>query len=188
MLDGLFLFFIALAAVYLLVAPRKEFPLVMIMHTVLQYALTMLAWSGALPPPIAVITMGCMWSAALFMVWVRSWQYSPRLKYVGYMTRVMQWGVLLFSVLDMVWNGNAGEMLVGHSGYESTYSLLYIFTEAHRFIGNILVFFAFLQITLHWGQQWAWQKSLWDLMPVVSYFLLVLVLRLLPVGEPLTIN
>lgn len=188
MLDGLFLFFIALAAVYLLVAPRKEFPLVVILHTVVQYALTMLAWQGALPPPIAVLTMGCMWSAALVMIWVRTWAYSPRLQYANYLARVMQWAVLGVAVLDVFGHNSSAEMLVGNALLMDESTLTMVLREANRFIGNLLVFMSFLQIILHWGQHWTVKKSLLDLFPVVGYFMLMLVLRLLPTGAPLIIN
>jgi hypothetical protein len=183
MLDLLFISFILASVVYLLLSPRKEFPLLVLLHTALQYTLTMLVWHGNLPPSIAAISMGCMWAAAIVLVWGRSLNYSYKLKFLKYALSVFQWVIFIGLMVNIFAQDGQILLLTGNSiggadmSRENQMSQLII--EMFHFGANILVFTTFLHIVLQWGQRWTIQKSLVDLGPAILYFFSVLAMQML---------
>jgi len=183
MLDLLFLIFIVSAVGYLLAAARKEFPLFILLHAVLQYAMLMLIWKGNLPPLMASFGLGFMWLSSFSLLWARSLNYSRAFKVLRGSLSVVQWAILLGLGLTLM--GGTANAFVYIANSQPFAPLnpyahrLQPIAEATKLLGNLLVFTTFMHIVLQWGQKWSFRKSMLDLGPVLLYFLTVVGLHLL---------
>ncbi|MEO0582476.1 MAG: hypothetical protein AAF135_09660, partial [Bacteroidota bacterium] len=55
--------------VYVVTTPRKEFPIVVIFHALLQYGLTLAMWFLFLGRQHAIILMLFLWLSTLLLIW-----------------------------------------------------------------------------------------------------------------------
>lgn len=176
MLDiGYVMYFGGLLAVVLFAA-KKEIPLFVVFHSLLQYVFTILGWYGAMDSQgTGLLLMGLIVST-LCLFWGSTLSETQTVFPIQLFFTISSWVILLVLGL-FAW-------------IKSPYDYGYLLTESlpfheepskqvlplHPLIkigGNVLIFMGFLQISLAWRRIWTLQKSLLDLSPLGIYLLML---------------
>lgn len=178
MLNALYIGFICISLLYLLLSPRKEVPLVILLQALLQYVFTLAVWSLQLPGPLGFILWSYMTATTLLLIWGRSLPVSRQWYSVRLFFTVSQWALLLMLAVLVGLRSpylytEVGDLSGAHGGQVLTLH------PALKFSGNLILFTSFFHLIMHWGQEWSLRKSLMDLGPVVVYFLLLLFLEMM---------
>lgn len=176
MLDlGYVLFFVGLIVLFYL-APRKEFPLIVLVHGLVQYLFTMLGWYTSIDHRgVGILLMGLVVST-LCLFWGMSLAEREAMYPIRLFFSMTAWTILLIlAVFSWVKSPyDYGYLLTGTSAVRSEGIRAYL--SLHPLIkvgGNLLIFITFLQLALYWRQSWSARKSLLDLLPAGLYVLLV---------------
>ncbi len=179
MLDGVYLLFILALTVYLLLSAKKELPIIVVVHAVLQYILTLVMWFTDMSPYLAGVLLAFMVSTTGLLIWGRSLNYSRDHQMIKVFVALGQWtvmvSILLFLMLKSPYSYHFSSLGSGN-GHSLAYSTIHPFI---KLCGNLLLFTTFLQVILSWGTSWSIKQSLRDLGPIVLYFLLTAILFLL---------
>ena len=69
MLDGIYLLFILALTVYLLLSSKKELPLTVVVHAVLQYIFTLVMWFTDMNSYLAAVLLAFMVSTTGLLIW-----------------------------------------------------------------------------------------------------------------------
>jgi len=178
MLNALYIGFICISVVYLLGVSRKEVPLVILLHALLQYVFTLAVWSLRLPGPLGIILLSYMTATTLLLIWGRSLTVSKQWYSVRLFFTVSQWALLLMLAVLVGLRSpylytNADDLSGAHGAHILTLH------PALKFGGNLMLFIGFFHLIMHWGQIWSLRRSLLDLGPTLLYFLLLLGLEMM---------
>lgn len=178
MLNALFVGFVVVSLLYILLAPRKEVPVLIVLQALLQYVYTLSVWALRLPPPLGSILLAYLTATTLLLIWGRNLPYSWQWLSIRLFFTVSQWALLLMVALlaglrSPYLYSQPHDLLGAHGGQVLTIH------PVLKFGGNLMIFSVFFHILLHWGQHWSLRKSLLDLGPVLIYFLTLLLLRYL---------
>lgn len=161
---------------YFLFSSRKELPMLLVCHALLQYGLSMVLWSFHLSSSLASIIMVFIWISSIMLIWARSLTYGQDLFSIRLFFSVSQWAILLVLILFVCIKSPFYYVFptAAHGGIP-TQKLT--FHPILKLSGNLLIFTTFFHVIVHWGQRWKWTKSLLDLAPIVIYAIMLLVLR-----------
>ncbi len=163
--------------IYFFFSERKEIPLVLVLHALLQYGFTMVLWYFKLTPSLSSILVIFLWLSSIMLIWGRSLTFGRDLFSIRLFFSVSQWAILL--VLGLFISLKSPFYYVFPTA-ELNHKLPLQHLTYHPILklsGNILIFTTFFHVVIHWGQQWKWTKSLIDLLPVMIYAAILLVLR-----------
>jgi len=170
-----FIGLIMMGAIFFILTPRKEVPVILIIQALLQYVWTLGSWSLKLDTGMTWLLWSWMLSGTLLLLWARNLAYSKELFSIRLFFSVSQWAIILIIGLLIAtrspyeWIGPVG------AGITEGVSL----HPAIKLSGNLLIFTTFFQLVLHWGQMWSLRKSVVDLGPIFIYFGTLLLLRFL---------
>lgn len=169
LINLLYIGFISLGLIWFLAAGRKEMPMLIIMHTILQYAFTLACWFFQLNTALSGLLLIFLMMTGLLLIWARSLNYSKELVSIRLFFTMLQW-VVIFA---------AGVFVLAKSPYH--YQIPSANWQGHmpahqisvhpviKICGNLLLFTSFFHLVLGWGQRWEIRKSLLDLSPIVVY-------------------
>lgn len=174
MLDVLYFTFIACSLGYFVLSPRKEFPLLLLLHAVLQYGVTQLMWLGQSDQRVAGLLLLFVLLSSALLIWGRSLAYSRELFSVRAFVTVSQWLVLLAIALQL-WLQRPDSVVMPSTGWHPPVRLSGILLGTLPKLGaNFFLFTLVLQVVLGWGQRWPLRRSLLDILPVVLYWVLTI--------------
>lgn len=177
MLTSLYLIFITCCLFWLLLAKRKELPLLVVMHAILQYAFTLISWFFQLNYALSAILLVFLMISALLLIWARNLNYSRELVSIRLFFTMLQW-VLVIAVGIFMVAKSPFQYIVPSSSWHGHIPAHQL--SVHPVIkmgGNVILFTTFFHLVLHWGQSWKVKKSLIDLGPVVLYLMAIAILR-----------
>ena len=177
MLNTLFIIFILACFAYLLFSPRKEIPLVVLLHALFQYAMTLIFWIFHMNTYFSAILLGFMLITTLILIWARSINYSRELQSIQLFFSLCQWAALL-AVATFISIKSPYFYMVPSSGWHRHINPHQLSIHpAAKLCGNVLLFSTFFQIIIGWGRRWTIRRSLVDLGPILIYFTMMGVLR-----------
>ncbi|MEO1417715.1 MAG: hypothetical protein AAFW00_20695 [Bacteroidota bacterium] len=163
--------------VYVVTTPRKEFPIVVIFHALLQYGLTLAMWFLFLGRQHAIILMLFLWLSTLLLIWARSVNYSNELLSIRLFFSISQWAVLLMLGLFLALESPYYYVTTASSQGVAPHFQHISLRPIIKLGANFLLFTTFFQLTLNWGQKWPLLRSLIDLGPILLYVGLMGILR-----------
>lgn len=179
MLDALFVLFIVALVGYVIAAPRKELPLLVVLHAALQYTLLMLIWRGVLPKQVALLGLAFMFISSVSLIWARTLQFSRSNMFFRTSLSIVQWFLVSAMFASVFLGQNNTFVLIANSNPGIAPFSPYPVNETTKLMGNLIIFTTFMQVVLYWGQKWSLRKSLLDLGPSIIYFCTVLGLHLM---------
>ncbi|MEL6674236.1 MAG: hypothetical protein AAFR61_18665 [Bacteroidota bacterium] len=182
MLNFLFVGFIFISALYLFLSPRKEVPLVIILHAFFQYVMTLGFWLVQMNTYFAGMLLGFMVTTSVLLVWARNLNYSKDLLSIRLFFTLTQWTALVAVVIFIVVKSPYYYMVPSSSWQDLVDHQQLSIHPAAKLCGNVLLFTTFFHLVLGWGQRWSASKSFWDLSPLFLYFLLMSFLRIFQQG------
>lgn len=176
MLDFAYFFFILSFLAYLLLARRKELPLLVISHGLLQYFFTLIMWFSEMESQLSSVTLLFIVATSTLLIWARGLNYSREFRMIKVMVELGQWIILLAMGLFLLVNSPFSYHLSSrgpnpHLGFG--YSVIHPWLKSG---GNLLIFTTYLLILLNWGSNWPTKKSLKNFAPILIYFLLIALL------------
>ena len=178
MLTTLYLIFIVGCFAYLLFSPRKEIPLIILMHALVQYVMTLIFWIFHMNTYFSAMLLGFMLLTTLILIWARSLNYSRELQSIQLFFSLTQW-VALIAVGVFISINSPYFYMVPSSGWHKYINPHQLSIHpAAKLCGNILLFSTFFQIIAGWGRSWSIRRSLLDLGPITIYISMMGLLRL----------
>ncbi|MCI4669602.1 MAG: hypothetical protein MRZ79_15820 [Bacteroidia bacterium] len=162
---------------YFLFAGRKELPLLLVSHALLQYGLSMVLWYFHLSGSLASILMVFIWISSILLIWARSLNYGQDLFSIRLFFSVSQWAILLVLFLFIAIKSPFYYVFPATSLGQNVPVQHMTFHPILKLSGNLLIFTTFFHVIVHWGQRWKWHKSLIDLSPIIIYTFLLVILR-----------
>ncbi len=177
MLNFLYIGFISLGLIWFLGASRKEMPLLVIMHTLLQYAFTLICWFFQINTALSALLLIFLMLTGLLLLWARSLNYSKELISIRMFFSMVQWVVIL-AVGVFILVKSPFHYLIPSSSWHGEMPVHQL--AVHPIIkvcGNVLFFTTFFHLILNWGQKWDLRKSFFDLMPLIVYLVCLGLIR-----------
>ncbi|MEL6192058.1 MAG: hypothetical protein AAFR66_08415 [Bacteroidota bacterium] len=188
MLTWLYVLFIVLISAYLVFSERKEVPLFVVLHAILQYGFTLALWLFQMTSLLGGLLLGFISASTFLLIWARSLNYSRELYSIKLFFSLTQWIVVLAIGVFMAIESPYYRMVPASSWQAYIDMDVLSIHPVIKLCGNLLLFTTFFHIMGHWGQKWNIRKSLFDLMPVWLYFLLLSLLKIFQFSaEPLPI-
>lgn len=172
MLDSLYWLLIVASLIYVFAAPRKEIPLVIVLHGLLQYGMTLAGWTFRLGSLLGSILVSFLFLSSFLLIWARSLNYSKEYHSIRLFFSLAQWTVLIGLLGFIGWDSPYYYLLPSSTLIPGIEAHQLVIHPAVKFGGNFLVFAAFFHLILHWGQKWTPVKTLIDLGPIILYLLL----------------
>ncbi|MDX1908136.1 MAG: hypothetical protein SF053_13960 [Bacteroidia bacterium] len=183
MISFFFSLYITACLWYLFWSPRKEIPLVIVLHALLQYVLTLALWLFYMDSRMTGLLLGYMAATTLLLIWGRQLTYSRELISIRVFFRLTQW-VILGGLLIFVLFQNPYVFMEPSEQWAGRLNFQHLtFHPLLKLAGNVLAFTSFFHVILHWGQAWSLRKTWLDLGPLVGYILLMMGVRYLS-GDP----
>jgi hypothetical protein len=177
MLNALFILFILCCVFYLLLSPKKEMALLIVLHAFMQYAITLSLWLFHMNPALTGLLLSFMVVSSGLLVWARGLNYSTEQHSIYHYFVVGQW-ILLGMIGLFIAIKSPYYYLVPSSSWNSHINPnLMSIHPIVKIGGNAFIFSSIFLIILQWGQKWSIRQSLVVLGPGMIYFLLVLLLR-----------
>lgn len=177
MLTLLYLVFIGFCLLWFLLASRKELPLLVATHAILQYAFTLVSWFFQLNYALSALLLVFLMITAILLVWARNLNFSRELVSIRLFFSMLQW-VLVFAVGIFILAKSPFQYIVPSSSWHGHIPAHQL--SVHPVIkmgGNLMLFTTFFHLILHWGQRWNIKKSLIDLGPIAIYLIAIAALR-----------
>lgn len=177
MLNILFFLFIALCAAYLLFSPRKELPFMVILYAMLQYALTLSMWIFQMTHALTALLLGFIVITAFLLIWARNLNYSRELNTIKLFFSLSQWVMLLCIGIFISLESPYYKLIPTSSWHSHVDAHSLSIHPVIKLCGNIFIFTTFFQVISHWGQKWKVKQSLFTLLPILFYYILIGLLR-----------
>ena len=177
MLNILFIIFIIGCAVYLVVAPRKEVPLIILLHALFQYAMTLVFWIFHMNTYFAGMLLGFMVLTTFLLIWARGMNYSRELHSIQMFFSLSQWAILIAVIIFISIKSPYFYMFPSSGWNQHINPHQLSIHPAAKLCGNILLFSTFFQLIIGWGRRWTIRKSIIDLGPICIYFAMMGLLR-----------
>jgi hypothetical protein len=177
MLNILYIGFIAAGLLWFLLAGRKEMPLLVITHSVLQYAFTLISWFFQLNPALSALLLVFLMLSGVLLIWARSLNYSKELISIRMFFSMLQW-VVIFAVGVFILTKSPYHYMMPSANWQGHVPAHQL--AVHPIIkicGNLLIFTTFFHLILNWGQRWQIRKSILDLLPMVIYLVALILIR-----------
>ena len=76
MLTWLYVLFIVLISAYLVFSERKEVPLFVVLHAILQYGFTLALWLFQMTSLLGALLLGFIAASTFLLIWARSFNYN----------------------------------------------------------------------------------------------------------------
>ena len=168
MVDILYLLFSGLLLTGFFLAPRKEVPFVVMVHALVQYALTQVFWFNNLSGRGAALLLLFMSGSSVVLIWVRRMNYSQEQKQLQGIFRIASWGLLL-SVVVVMWVRNPYVFEMPVSSGRQTLAGGWGIQPFGRLAGNALMFLLVGELVFGWGRRWTLGASLGAFGPMVLY-------------------
>ncbi|MEM6265592.1 MAG: hypothetical protein AAGI38_24025 [Bacteroidota bacterium] len=178
MLDVAYYILISLLMAYLLVAAQKETPLLVLLHAIVQYLLTLGLWGMKMSGYIAGLLACFIFITSLVLVWIRNLNYSHELKILRIAFNWSQW-VILGGLGIFMWTQSPFATVA--SSYEFHPHIEIPIGGLHPMVkvtGNVLMFSFLAQFFLFWGTKWTVGNSFRRLLPFLIYLVLVFFLQM----------
>jgi hypothetical protein len=177
MLTAAFLTVILFLVTYLLLSPRKEVPMVIVLHAIFQYALTLAFWVFHMNSFMAGLSLGFIVFTTGVLIWARSLNYSPELHTIRLFFTLGQWALLLGVGIFVSVKSPYSYLVPSASWYSHINPQQLSIHPVVKLSANVLLFTTFFQVIGHWGQRWSVRQSLLELGPLFVYVFLVALLR-----------
>ncbi|MEO0899431.1 MAG: hypothetical protein AAFY71_23675 [Bacteroidota bacterium] len=174
---------------FLLVSGRKEIPLVLICHALVQYGFTMTMWMFNLSGSLGNILMIYLWLTSIMLIWGRGLRIGGDLFSIRLFFSVSQWAVLIVLLLFIFLKTPYYYIFPTNSGGGPFVDRQITFHPVLKLSGNILIFSTIFQVVLHWGQRWKFIRSVLDVGPMIIYLVILIYLkffRLDMLSQPMT--
>lgn len=178
-----YVFLILSLIAYLLWAPRKELPFVLVLHGVVQYGASVGFWLFSIGPAVlGKVLIGIYLGTALIW-WARSIGYGPFWRRVYATSAGLGWLMMTLVVVWISMDGLFQYQEVSPMWREVLAVSPLAIHPLFKWLGNVLIFLTFFQITLHWGQPWKPVRSWLTFGPLLLFFLILLFFSLYLTGE-----
>ncbi|GAB4409955.1 MAG: hypothetical protein OHK0039_13980 [Bacteroidia bacterium] len=179
MVSTVFVLFLVSMSTFVLLAGRKEVPVIVLLHALVQYAFTLAQWAFRLNDYLSGMLLGFIILSSLLLFWGRSMNYSNELHSVRLFFTMGQWVLLLGLVLYMGLKSPYYYVIPSSSWHPDIPMHRLSIQPVLKLGGNLLIFTTFFQLVLHWGQRWPLRRSLADLGPLLLYALGMVILEML---------
>ena len=181
MLSTFYVLFLTALLSWVLVAKRKELPLLVLLHAIFQYVLTLAFWFFQMNADLVGLLLGYIALTSVLLVWARGLNYSKELVSIRLFFSMVQWVVVL-AVVVLLMMKSPYTYLVPSSTWQGKISPHQLSLHPMlKVCGNILCFTGFLHFLFGWGQRWNLKKSFFELSPVMLYIVFMAVLRMLQI-------
>ena len=177
MLNAAFLLFILGCILYLLLSPRKEAALFVILHAFLQYVITLALWIFHMNSMLAALMLGFIVMSTGLLIWARSLNYSAEQQGIRRFLGVSQWVLLGVIALFILIKSPYYYLIPSSNWHAHINPHLMSIHPLVKISANAFLFSTFFLVILQWGQRWNIRQSLMLLGPMVLYFVLVVLLR-----------
>lgn len=173
MTNFLYLGFLAGIALYWLLAPKKETPVIIGLYVLLQYAITLSFWRFSLSERFSILMWFLLVGSFGMLVLFSNKLIIPDSPGLNLILTTVQWAAI-FSCFAII---------VGQSPYEplstdpinDSMSGLTLRTGI-KLCGNLIVFICFSLLVLKGERRWGFRESLRDFGPIILYTFLVVFL------------
>ncbi len=162
---------------YVLWSARKEIPLMLLFHVLIQYGFTLGIWFFTLSPTTTGVLLVGLCIGTPILIWGRilplgkQWTASYRISWV------MGWILISGIVGWMVWKGPYAYQEVSQAWRDIFPGTPLLLNQAFKWVGNGLLFLTFFQIILHWGERWTALGTWLSFGPIVLYLFVLILLQ-----------
>lgn len=178
MLTALFTIYIVICLLYLIWVPRKEMAMLVILHAFVQYAMTLTLWFFQINSQLTALLLGFMFATSILLLWARNINYSQEWLAVRIFFSLVQWSMIVFIISYLIFQPAYNQFVPSIAWQGKIAAQHLAINPVIKVCGNLILFTSFFQIMLHWGQKWTIKKSLFNLGPMIIYFIIMSLLKI----------